>query len=144
MTTIDELNLQNHKLAEYSNVLTHLFKDRSMCDTSIACSVLFDFLDQFQDHMKLVNILYQGLLTDNDKETSNVAQMFMSGERELKRIINQYTKQWCNSQRKELWVADHEQFTKDTQELFEFVLSRIQDETEHLYPLVREIRKDAA
>jgi glutathionylspermidine synthase len=63
----------------------------------------------------------------------------MSGEQELKRIINQYTKKWCKKSRQELRVADYERFAKDTEELFQMVLSRIQDETEHLYPLVREV-----
>ena len=34
---------------------------------------------------------------------------------------------------------DHEKFLKETNELFDLVLQRIQDETEHLYPLVRSL-----
>lgn len=140
MATFDVLNKQNHKLTELSNVLLYLFQDRSMCDTETACTLFYNFMDQFNEHMGLVDHLYQGLLSDKQQKANNMARLFMSGEQELKRIIAQYTKKWCKKTRQELKVADHERFMKDTEELFEMVLSRIQDETEHLYPLVREVR----
>ena len=143
MTTFDELHMQNHKLSELSNVLIYLFQDRAMCDTETACTLFYNFMDKFNEHMGLVDLLYQGLLSDKEQKVNNTARLFMSGEHELKRIIAQYTKKWCKHSRKELRVADHERFTKDTEELFQMVLSRIQDETEHLYPLVREVRGDS-
>jgi len=143
MTTFDKLNEQNHKLTELSNVLLYLFQDRSMCDSETACTLFYNFMDKFNEHMGLVDHLYQGLLSDKEQKANNTARLFMSGEQELKRIIGQYTKKWCKKSRQELRVADHERFTKDTEELFQMVLSRIQDETEHLYPLVREIRGDS-
>lgn len=143
MATFDDLNRQNHKLTELSNVLLYLFQDRAMCDTETACTLFYSFMDKFNEHMGLVDHLYQGLLSDKEQKVNNTAQLFMSGEQELKRIIAQYKKKWCDKSRKELKLADHERFMKDTEELFEMVLSRIQDETEHLYPLVREIRGDS-
>ena len=143
MATLDELNIQNHKLTESANVLVYLLQERAMCDTETACGLLYGFLKQFDEHLKLVDSLYQGLLTDKDQKVNNTAGMFMSGERELRRIINQYTDKWCRKDRQELRVADHKLFTRDTLELFGIVLSRIQDETEHLYPLVRETRSAA-
>jgi len=140
MATFDELNTQNHKLTELSNVLIYLFQDRAMCDTETACTLFYNFMDKFNEHMGLVDHLYQGLLSDKEQKVNNTARLFMSGEQELKRIITQYTKKWCKKNRKELRLADHDRFTKDTEELFQMVLSRIQDETEHLYPLVREVQ----
>ena len=109
-----------------------------MCDTETACTLFYNFMDKFNEHMGLVDRLYQGLLADKEQEVNNTARLFMSGEQEIKRIIGQYTKKWCKKSRHELKVADHEKFTKDTEELFNMVLSRIQAETERLYPLVRE------
>ena len=139
MANFDELNLQNDELTELSNVLMYLFQDRAMCDTGTACTLFYNFMDKFSEHMGLVDRLYKGLLSDKEQKVNNTARLFMSGEQELRRIITQYTKKWCNKSRKELNVADHENFKKDTEELFGMVLSRIQDETEHLYPLVREV-----
>ena len=97
----------------------------------------------FNEHLGVVDHLYQGLLSAKEQKVNNTAQLFMSGEQELRRIIAQYTRKWCDRSRKQLKLADHDQFMKDTRELFEMVLSRIQNETENLYPLVREIRGDS-
>ena len=137
MANFDELNDQNHKISELSNVLLYLFQDRAMCDTETACSLFYNFLDRLNEHLGQVDQFYKGLLSDKEQKVNNTARLFMSGEQELKRIIAQYKKKWCQKSRQELKVSDHEAFRKDTQEMFDMVLSRIQDETEHLYPLVR-------
>lgn len=36
-------------------------------------------------------------------------------------------------------IGDHEQFMKDTDEMFDITLQRILDESEHLYPLLRSL-----
>ena len=144
MPPFDELHMQNHKLIETSNVLMYLFKERAMCDTETACSMFYNFMDSINEHMGLVDSLYQGLLADKNTDANNTARLFMSGEQELKRIITQYTKKWCIKNRQQLKVADHEAFKKETQELFKMVLTRIQNETEHLYPMVREAKSKAA
>jgi hypothetical protein len=143
MITFDELNTQNHKITELSNVLLYLFNDRSMCDTETACSLFFNYIEKVKDHLGVVDHLYASLLTDDDEKVNNVARLFMSGEQEIKKIVTQYVKKWCNRNKHELVISDYDQFLEDTREIFEFVLSRIQDETENLYPLVREIRGDS-
>lgn len=144
MTTIDDLQLQNHKLTEASNVLVYLLQERSMCDTETASKILFGFLELLYEHFKQIDSLYKGLLTGTTKEAGFMAEKFMSGEVELKRIINKYVSKWCIKDRKQLKISDHEKFLSDTRQLFKFVLSRIQDETENLYPLIRETEKSAA
>ena len=141
MTIISELHLQNHKLTESSNVLLYLLKERAMCDTETSCELLFGFIKNMNEHLVLVDSLYKDLLSDKSSTSNNTARMFMSGEHELKRIIAQYTKKWCKKNGNQLRIADHDSFKQETQDLFEMVLSRIQDETEHLYPLVRDITR---
>ena len=111
-----------------------------MCDTETSCELLSGFIKNMNEHLVLVDSLYKDLLSDKSSTANNTARMFMSGEQELKRIITQYTKKWCKKNSKQLRIADHDSFKQDTQDLFEMVLSRIQYETEHLYPLVRDIR----
>ncbi len=143
MITFDELNTQNHKITELSNVLLYLFSDRSMCDTETACTLFFNYIEKVKDHLGVVDHLYANLLTDEDQNVNNVARLFMSGEQEIKKIISQYVKKWCKRNKHELVIRDYSKFMEDTQEVFDIVLSRIQDETEKLYPLVREIRGDS-
>ena len=140
MISFDELHLQNHKITELSNVLLYLFDDRAMCDTRTACDLLFRYLEELNGHLAVVDHLYPTLLADHDKQVNNVANNFMSGEQEIKKIIAQYMKAWCDRKKHELVIGNYEGFLEDTQDLFHMVLNRIQDETERLYPLVREKR----
>ena len=44
MVTYDELNTQNHKITELSNVLRYLLADRAMCDTEATCKLFYEYL----------------------------------------------------------------------------------------------------
>ena len=87
MITFDELNSQNHQITELSNVLLYLLKDRSMCDTDTACSLFFSYMDKVRDHLAVVDQLYTTLLQDQRQEVHKVANNFMSGEQEIKKIM---------------------------------------------------------
>jgi hypothetical protein len=142
MITYDELNEQNHRITELSNVLSYLFKDRSMCDTGSCCDLFYHYVDLVRQHIDLVDKdMYSDMLASPDKKINNVARNFMSGSLEVKRILKDFSKRWCPTRKHDaLKIKDHEKFLKDTDELFEIVLQRILDETEHLYPLVRSLR----
>ncbi len=142
MTTYEELHEQNHRITELSNVLRYLFEDRSMCDTGSCCDLFYRYMELVKEHIDVVDRdMYSDLLKSPDKNINNVAKNFMSGSIEVKKILKDFTKQWCDakSKKKSLKINSHEQFLDDTDELFNIVLDRIQDETEHLYPLVRSL-----
>jgi hypothetical protein len=80
------------------------------------------------------------LLKNRDEKINSVAKNFLSGSVEIKKILRTFTKQWCPTKNKgEIKIKEHDKFLQDTDELFNLVLRRIQDETEHLYPLVRSL-----
>jgi hypothetical protein len=84
--------------------------------------------------------MYRDLLASSDGKVNNVAKNFMSGSVEVKKILHKFTKKWCPTHtNNELKIKDHEAFLTSTDELFDIVLQRILDETEHLYPLVRSL-----
>ncbi len=144
MVSFDELFAQNHKITELSNVFLYLIKDRSMCDTDIACDVLFTYVEKVREHIEVVDKkMYKALLASPDQSVNNVADRFMAGSQEIKKIFANYLKTWSKERTKDLVIRDHEAFLKDTEEMFDLVLDRIQRETEHLYPLVRKLRADA-
>jgi hypothetical protein len=142
MITYKELNEQNHRITELSNVLDYLFKDRTMCDTGSCCELFNTYVKLVNEHIDLVDKnMYSDLLGSSDEKVKNVAKNFMSGSVEIKKILRDFTKQWCPVKNKnELKIKNHEEFLKDIEELFEIVLKRILDETEHLYPLVRTMK----
>lgn len=142
MITYEELNEQNHRITELSNVLRYLFKDRSMCDTGSCCDLFYRYVDLVREHIEMVDKeMYSDLLKSPDDKINNVAKNFMSGSVEVKKILKEFTKHWCPTKTKgSLKIRDHAQFLQDTDELFDIVLQRILDETEHLYPLVRSLK----
>lgn len=144
MITYDELHTENHNITELSNVLLYLFKERSMCDTETCCELFQRYMDKVKHHIELVDKnLYSRLLTHDDHETQKMARNFMSGSQEIRKIMTTYTKQWCPRKNTgSLAIHDHERFLKETEEMFGLVLDRIQNETEKLYPLVRELAGD--
>ena len=138
MISFEALNRQNDKITELSNVLAFLIHDRAICDTSVTCELFFEYVDKVQQHLDIEDReLYQNLLTHSDSKVCNTAKMFLSGSGEIKRVFNQYLKRWCKH--RELRIKDHDQFVKETAEMFELVLRRIEDEVEHPYPTVRAV-----
>ena len=145
MISYKELNEQNHRITELSNVMRYLLKDRSMCDTDTCCELFHRYVDLVQEHIDTVEKnMYSDLLRSSDERANNTVKNFMSGSVEVKKIINEFTKQWCPVKSTGvLKIKDHDEFLEDTDRMFDLVLQRILDETEHLYPLVRNIKSAA-
>lgn len=141
MITYQDLHKQNHRITELSNVLRYLLRDRAMCDTESCCEIFSKYLAQVEEHIDTVDKnMYKDLLSSPDENVNNVAKNFMSGSAEVKRILKKFSKQWCPSKNStNLMIKDHDAFVGDIDVLFDIVLQRIQDETEHLYPLVRSL-----
>ena len=145
MITYKELHDQIHKITEMSNVFLYLIEERSMCDTQITCDLFFDYVGKVRKHLEVQdNYLYSAILTNGDDNSRQIAENFMSGSKEIRRIFNQYMKTWANGGNKDhkLVIGNYDEFRRETEEVFNLVLKRIQDEIERLYPLVREINGD--
>lgn len=140
MVSFEELHQQNHKITELTNILQHLLGDRSLCDSEVTCELFFDYVNAVKEHMAVTDSgMYSKLLGSGDQKLNNVANRFMGGSREINRIFSAYLKRWCKIKNKELVIKEYDAFMKDTQEMFDIVLDRIQGETEHLYPAVRKL-----
>ena len=132
MVSIKELHEQNHQIAELSKILSYLFQDREMCDAEVTCELFERYRDKFFAHTSNNRGIYSQLLSHSENDAT--AYRFMEGEKELKRIFNQYQAKWCKNG---LRIGDHIQFLIETEGMFKLVTQRIQAETEQLYPLVR-------
>lgn len=143
MVSYDELNEQNDKIIELTNVLEHLLGDRSLCNSEVTCDLFFRFVSEVKNHLELMDTnLYAQLLTHHESHVRNTADRFMGGGKEIKRIFSTYLKKWCKVKSQELLIEEYDQFKAETDEMFRMVLSRIQAETENLYPLIREVTGD--
>ena len=144
MVSYESLHKQNHKITELTNILQHLLGDRVLCDSEVTANLFFEYVNAVKDHMAVTdNAMYSKLLGSGDQKMSNLANRFLGGSREINRIFSAYLKRWCKIKRKELVIKEYDAFMHDTQEMFDMVLDRIQNETEHLYPAVRKLTGDA-
>ena len=140
MVNFSDLNSQIHKITELSNVFLYLVQDRAMCDTECACNLFFEYKARVKEHIELVDQQLCGkLISYPDQKVKNTADRFLSGSSEIKKIFADYIKDWCSEKNRELTIRSHDQFVKETEEMFSLVLDRIQRETEHLYPLIRKL-----
>lgn len=145
MVSFSDLHAQNHKITEISNVFQYLIRERSMCDTECARNLFFDYVAKVRDHIEVVDTGLCGrLMQSQDQAMKNTAGRFLAGSKEIKRIFAAYIKDWCDERKHELKIADHDAFVTDTEQMFALVLDRIQRETEHLYPLIRQLDEAAA
>jgi hypothetical protein len=143
MVSYQELHQQNHKITELTNILQHLLGDRSLCDSEVTCKLFFDYVNAVKDHLAITDSgMYSKLLGAGDQKMVNLASRFMGGSREINRIFSAYLKRWCKLRSRQLVIREYDAFMRDTQEMFDMVLDRIQDETEHLYPAVRRVTGD--
>lgn len=139
MVSFTELNNQNDSITELSNVLSLLIDERAIWDTRVVGNLFFAYVDKVKEHLDMEEReLYQSLLLHNDQRTRQIANKFLSGSGEIKRVFGQYLRRWSRS--RGLRINDHDQFARDTREMFQLVLNRIEDEVEHLYPTVREVQ----
>lgn len=140
MITFNDLHTQNHKISELSNVLSYLMGERRMCDNEITCNLFFEYVERVKEHLEMQDKhLYSKLLMHKESDVCNTGRQFLAGSMEIQRIFGEYQKRWCPKNRNSLNVGDFERFRSETEDMFEIVLRRIQDETEKLYPLVREV-----
>ncbi len=140
MYDLNQLANNTHKISELSRVLSYLIQDRLICDTEVTCQLFFQYVEKVNAHLDLgEQVFYKDLLTHSDQQMVNIASNFMNGTSEIKRVFKQYLRKWCNHKQTTLKIKDHAVFIQDTEEMFESVLKRIQDEHEKLYPVLRNI-----
>lgn len=138
MITFQELNKQDHEIVERTKIMLYMIQDRNICDTDVTCDLFFDLTDRIKQQMDLKEReLYRSLLTHSDKKIKVTAENFLSGSSAIKSIFKKYMKRWCHN--KNLRIKNHDQFVSETEELFEMIETRMIDETEKFYPVVRNV-----
>lgn len=139
--TYNELNIQNDRITELSNVLAVLLKDRTLCDSETCRKLFYNYMELVNCHLQAIDTsFYPSLLNHNSKNANATAKNFMRGSMMIKQIMSSYVKKWCDKKNQALSIGrQYDAFLKETDEMFEMILNRIQDETENLYPMVRKI-----
>ena len=136
MISIEELQNQNHYIMERSKIIKYMINDITIAHSQVTCDLFFELTGKIKEHFAIEEKeLYKDLLTSKDNEVKQLAENFLSGSAEVKRVFKAYMKRWCHNQ--DLRIKNHQQFIDETADLFDMVESRIIDEIEKFYPVIR-------
>ncbi|MGF1644328.1 MAG: hemerythrin domain-containing protein [Thiotrichales bacterium] len=137
MIPFEQLSAQNHEIAELTKVLSHLIRDRELCDTGVASRLFNQYVSDVREHFERNNkLIYGGLLTHGEAKVNNTAKRFLEGEKEIKKLFKDFVQRWCKHG---LLINDHARFVAEAEDIFRLVAERIQAEFEELYPIARRI-----
>lgn len=133
MVSIDELRKENDEVRNLSDVLSRLVSDQALRTNTVFCELLERFQNKLDNHLKHeARSVYPELLNHDDKKIKQVAKDFLSNTHELERILSKYVKRWCH----QISTENHEEFEKETMEMFRLVNERIDLEESHLFPSI--------
>ncbi len=138
MSIYNTIKKQHKKIKELSYILNILIHDKSFCEMETTCDLFFSYSTMVDQYMKTVETnVYRYMLVHNDPQVKKTAHRFMAGSCGIKRIFSEYLKSWCRN--KQLRVKNHQQFVQETEDIFNLISQRINDEKKHLYPVVKEM-----
>lgn len=133
MIPVEELRNENDEIKDLSDVLSNLVSDQSLRTNTIFCELLQRFRDKLDDHLKHeARSIYPNLLNHDNNKIKQVARDFLSNTHELERILSKYVKRWCHH----ITTENHEEFEKETMQMFRLVNERIQMEETHLFSIL--------
>jgi len=138
MLSFTQLNEQNNKIKELSSVLNYLIENKEMCNKETTCDLFLQYAEEVSNHLYLEEKeVYRHLLNHDNLKVRNTVNDFFSGSIEIKRVFNEYLGQWCKN--KKLRITKHDEFVKDTHQMFDLVLNRIDAESNILYPMIKDV-----
>lgn len=140
MIDFDALHRQNHRITETATVLIYLTRERALCDADTTRQLFLDAVSMIDHHLQQVDRLVKvHLLAHADPRDQNLGRKLSAESALLRRNFEEYAKHWTGAKGREMRIGDHERFIRDSDELFNLMLDRIQRETELIYPLLRRV-----
>ena len=137
MINTSEFQKENHQILELQNVLSELVDKEQLLQNSIFCNLLEQFSQSVSDHLNHEDrSIYAELLNHDDKQVNELASQFITNTHELKRLMMNFVRRWCNASKQS---NDHDAFVGEVKEIFDLVDSRIDLENNRLFPAIEKI-----
>ena len=138
MTTYHQIKKQHQYIKELTDILRRLITDKSFVEMETTCNLFFSYSNKVDSYFKMVETsVYQHMLVHSEEAVKKTAYRFMAGSCGIKRLFAQYKQTWCHN--KKLRVRDHARFVQESEDIYKLILQRINDEANHLYPVIREM-----
>lgn len=137
MIPVEEFQKENDKIIELCEVLKILVQNEDLRSNGVVCELLDGFMSRVGKHMAHEDrSIYGDLLAQHTPEAKRLASHFLGNTQELKRICKSYKKDWCQSSQSE---SDHDQYVKDSMDIFRLVCDRIDFETNKIFPIFKDV-----
>ncbi len=135
MVNVAEFSKENQVLSNLIEVLDVLVANSDMRGNPVFCELLSKFSENIRDHLDHEDrAMYAELLSHKEKSINEVAGKFIDNTHQLRIILSSYVKRWCHATRGGD-TTGHEEFLKETREIFRLVNDRIDLEKSKLFPL---------
>ena len=136
MINVKELKQENRTINDLSKVLHHLIEDEQLRSNPVFCELMERFNKNVEAHLSHEDrSVYSNLLNNEDRHIHNMADQFMTNTHELRRLMKDFVKRWCNSKNDN---GEHAAFVDSTREIFNLVDRRIDLENSMLFPAIAE------
>ncbi len=132
MIPLDEFKAENREIRDLCNILNLTIDDYALRDNSIVCELLDRFADRVTAHLSHEDrSVYRDLLQEHTAEADALADKFLGNSQELRRIFNEYRRDWCRKPHNE---NQHAEYANESRDMFKLVCERIDFEENKIFP----------
>ena len=132
MIPLNEFRAENTEIKELCSLLNITVEISDLQGNGVVCELLNRFTTRVSDHLTHEDrSIYKDLLKKHTPEADKIAERFVANTIELKRVFNQYRRDWCMKKHSE---AKHAEYAKESKEIFKLVCDRINFEEDKIFP----------
>lgn len=132
MIPLAEFRAENTEIKELCSLLNITVDHIDFKDNAIVCELMTRFTTCVSDHlMHEDRSVYKDLLQKHTPEADKIAERFVANTIELKRVFNEYKRDWCAKTHSD---KKHNEYAKESKEIFKLVCDRITFEEEKIFP----------
>jgi len=132
MIPLEEFKAENREIMDLCTILDSSVDRYSLRGNQIICELLERFTDRVYAHLSHEHrSIYRDLLNQHTDDANKIADKFLGNTQQLKRVFNEYKKDWCRNPHNE---AEHARYVDESRQIFRLVCDRIRFEEETIFP----------
>ena len=136
MYSLDDLKKQNQEISQLCDVLCVVMEKQSLHNNPFVEEFMARFKEKVWMHLVFEdNTIYVGLLKKQDKNIDEVVKAFHDSAKEIKHRFSVFVKHWRTIASTN---EEHEELSKECQDIFAMIRERVDYENKHIFPLIRE------
>ncbi len=132
MISVVEFKAANKEIRDLCSILGVSVDQYSLRNNTIVCELIERFTEKVCAHLAHEDrSVYRDLLQQHTHEADMLADKFLGNTQQLKRIFNDYKKDWCRTPHSE---NEHIKYVEESRQMFKLVCNRIDFEEQKIFP----------